>query len=252
MSGDPFGYRAKFGVVTPSVNTVVQPEYDAMRPYGVSNHLARIYIPEKPIDGDAGFQDLVRAIDSALDDAVERVLTCEPDCVLMGVSIEAVYQGGVAAARAIEKRLNDKFGAVRLIHAADALPAALQALGIGSGAVSLVTPYMQNADPHLRRFVEELGYDYQQAIHLQAPTPLQISHTPESAVRNALTELAAGKPKAIIQFGANLSAARLADEAERWLGLPVIAVNTATYWHALRSNDILDRREGFGSLLLEH
>ncbi|MCK9900886.1 IgiC [Parafrankia colletiae] len=252
MPGDPLGYRAKFGVVTPSVNTVVQPEYDAMRPYGVTNHVARIHIPEKPIDGDSGFQELVRAIDGALDDAVERVLSCAPDYVLMGVSIEAVYQGGVSAARAIEKRLAEKFGPLTLIHAADALPAALAALGVDGGEVSLVTPYMPDADGHLRGFVEELGYDYRRAIHLRAPTPLQISHIPEADVRTALTDLARDRPRAIIQFGANLSMARLADEAERWLGLPVIAVNTATYWHALRRAGLPDRREGFGSLLLHH
>ncbi|EFC84129.1 hypothetical protein [Parafrankia sp. EUN1f] len=252
MSGDPLGYRARFGVVTPSVNTVVQPEYDAMRPYGVTNHIARIHIPEKPIDGDVGFQELVDAIDRGLDDAVQRVLCVEPTCVVMGVSIEAVYRGGVGAARAIERRLNTRFGELTLIHAADALPAALHALGVDDGPISLVTPYMPDADAHLKAFVEEIGYGYQQAIHLRAPTPLQISRTPEADVRAALTELAAGRPRAIIQFGANLSMARLADEAERWLGLPVIAVNTATYWHALRRHGIPDRREGFGSLLLRH
>lgn len=253
MTGnDPLGYRAKFGVVTPSVNTVVQPEYDAMRPIGVTNHISRIHIPEKPIDGDAGFQELVAAIDGALDDAVASVLTCEPTCVVMGVSIEAVYQGGIGAARAIEARLNERFGRITLIHAADALPSALRALGVDDGAVSLVTPYMPDADPHLKRFVQELGYDYQEAIHLRAPSPVQISHVTEDELRRSLTELAAKKPRAIVQFGANLSMARLAGEAERWLGLPVIAVNTATYWHALRRNGIVDRREGFGSLLLNH
>jgi maleate isomerase len=36
-----------------------------------------------------------------------------------------------------------------------------------------------------------------------------------------------------------------------WLGKPVIAINTATYWHALRANGIQDRMRGFGALL-EH
>lgn len=249
---DPMGYRAKFGVVTPSVNTVVQPEYDAMRPIGVTNHVSRIHIPEKPIDGDAGFQELVDAIDGALDDAVGSVLTCEPTCVVMGVSIEAVYRGGIGAARAIEARLSEKFGALTLIHAADALPAALAALGVDEGPVSLVTPYMPDADPHLKAFVEELGYTYQQAIHLRAPSPVKISHITERELRHSLQELASSRPRAIIQFGANMSMARLAGEAERWLELPVIAVNTATYWHALRRHQILDHCEGFGTLLLEH
>ena len=44
---------------------------------------------------------------------------------------------------------------------------------------------------------------------------------------------------------------RLADEAERWLDKPVISVNVATYWHALRMNGITDRIRGFTRLLSE-
>ena len=40
--------------------------------------------------------------------------------------------------------------------------------------------------------------------------------------------------------------------AEFWLGKPVVAINTATYWHALRQNGIDDKMDSFGSLLLRH
>jgi maleate isomerase len=56
---------------------------------------------------------------------------------------------------------------------------------------------------------------------------------------------------AIIQVGTNLSMVRLAATAEMWLGKPVIAINTATYWHALRANGIMDKISGFGRLLEE-
>jgi maleate isomerase len=56
---------------------------------------------------------------------------------------------------------------------------------------------------------------------------------------------------AIVQIGTNLSMVRLAAAAEMWLGKPVIAINTATYWHALRANGIADRMDGFGRLLAE-
>ena len=39
---DYLAWRLAFGVTTPSTNTVVQPEYDDMRPPGVTNHLARM------------------------------------------------------------------------------------------------------------------------------------------------------------------------------------------------------------------
>ena len=49
---------------------------------------------------------------------------------------------------------------------------------------------------------------------------------------------------AIVQVGTNLSMVRLAAAAELWLGKPVIAINTATYWHALRQNKIMDKIAG--------
>ena len=46
--------------------------------------------------------------------------------------------------------------------------------------------------------------------------------------------------------------ARLAATAERWLKKPVIAINTATYWHALRTCGFDDKVQGFGTLLTDH
>ena len=57
---------------------------------------------------------------------------------------------------------------------------------------------------------------------------------------------------AVVQCGTNLSMVSLADEAERWLHKPVIAINAATWWMALRDNGIDDKVHGAGSLLREH
>jgi maleate isomerase len=32
----------------------------------------------------------------------------------------------------------------------------------------------------------------------------------------------------------------------------VVAINTATYWHALRTMGVQDKRDGFGALMREH
>ena len=55
-----------------------------------------------------------------------------------------------------------------------------------------------------------------------------------------------------MQVGTNLAFAEVAPMAEFWLGKPVIAINTATYWHALRRNGIMDWFEGFGALMEEY
>jgi hypothetical protein len=59
---DALGWRMKFGVIAPSTNTIVQPEFDAMRPDGVTNHFGRIHIPNDPLRND---DDFTRLIDRA-------------------------------------------------------------------------------------------------------------------------------------------------------------------------------------------
>ncbi|MCK9931012.1 IgiC [Frankia sp. Mgl5] len=249
---DALGWRLKLGVVTPSVNTVVQPEYDDMRPRGVTNHIARIHIPDWVVNNDEDFDGLVRDIDRNVDDAVGSVLTCDPACVVLGVSIEAVY-GDPKAGEAIRDRLRAKFGEdLQLIHAGDAIPSALRAVGVEDGPISLITPYQPSSEPHLRSFVESRGYELHTAVHLRSPTAVQIAHTSGETLRRELKRLAADRPRAIVQFGANMSMGRIAAEAEQWLELPVISVNTATYWYALRSNGVDDQAEGFGQLLAHH
>ncbi|WP_026343293.1 IgiC [Nocardia sp. BMG111209] len=249
---DALGWRLKLGVVTPSVNTVVQPEYDDMRPRGVTNHIARIHIANWVTDDDNDFAGLVGDIDRGVDDAVARVLTCEPDCVVLGVSIEAVW-GDPEAGNGIQDRLRARFGdGLRLVHAGDAIPAALRAVGVDDGPIGVLTPYQPGSEPHLRAFVESCGYDLQTAVHLRCPTAVQIAHTTGETIRRELSVIAEKRPRAIVQFGANMAVGRIAAEAEQWLGLPVLAVNTATYWYALRSNGIDDQAEGFGRLMAHH
>jgi maleate isomerase len=46
---DALGWRLTLGVLAPSTNTSVQPEYDTMRPPGVTNHARGFRIPnERP------------------------------------------------------------------------------------------------------------------------------------------------------------------------------------------------------------
>ena len=87
---------------------------------------------------------------------------------------------------------------------------------------------------------------------MRCPGPVAIAHVSEKELRDAIREVDGPDVDAILQVGTNLAMARLAGLAEFWLDKPVLAINTATYWWALRQNGIQDKIEGFGSLLLEH
>src|SRR6188508_2436035 len=103
--GDTLAWRRKYGVVTPSTNTVVQPEYDNLRLPGVTNHIARMHIPDEPVRSDEDFNELIRRIDVALEEAIDRVVTCRPDHIVLGISAESIWGGGLEPSRKIAKRI---------------------------------------------------------------------------------------------------------------------------------------------------
>src|SRR5260370_31432871 len=100
---DRLGYRLKLGIVIPSTNTIVQPETDAMRPAGVTNHIGRIHIPDLPLTNDAEFEQIITAIGPDLFGAVDRVMSCTPAPLIMAVAIPPFW-GGTARAPQLPSR----------------------------------------------------------------------------------------------------------------------------------------------------
>ena len=80
---DSLGQRGKFGVLAPSTNTSVQPEFDAMRPWGITHHHSRLVIPDSKVTDDESFMAMMDNIRGALFPALESVLTCDPDYVIL-------------------------------------------------------------------------------------------------------------------------------------------------------------------------
>jgi maleate isomerase len=246
---DALGWRMKFGVIAPSTNTVVQPEFDAMRPRGITNHFGRIHIPNDPLRGDEDFTRLIETVRSELMAAIDRVMTCEPDHLIMGMSSETFWDGLEGSER-LRERVEARAG-VKVTMGSDASRQALRRCG-DIRRIGVVTPYMSVADAQVHRFFADCGFDVVRLKGLKCVSPVLIAHVTERELRDAIREVDGPEVEAIIQVGTNLAMARLAATAEFWLDKPVLAINTATYWWALRSSGIADRIDGFGSLLLDH
>jgi maleate isomerase len=247
---DSLGWRRKFGVIAPSTNTSVQPEFDAMRPPGVTNHFARIAIPNMKLANDEDFNALMEAIRGTIMEAVDRVASCEPDYLVMGMSAETFWDG-LEGSLELERRIEARAG-VKVAMGSDACRAALRVLAPEARRIAVITPYMPVGDRQVIRFFNDCGYEVAGLIGLRCPSPVAIAHVPETRLRDAIIELNRPEVDAIVQVGTNLAMARVAAIAEFWLGKPVIAINTATYWWALRQNGITDKVQGFGSLLERH
>ncbi|MDF1776238.1 MAG: Asp/Glu racemase [Rhizobiaceae bacterium] len=243
---DSLGYRMKFGVIAPSTNTSVQPEFDSMRPVGITNHFSRIVIPDNPVGSDDDFNALIADIRKTMMDAVDSVMSASVDYLVMGMSAETFWDG-MQGSIELQKRVEERAG-VKVAMGSDACQAALKNYG-DIKRIAVVTPYMPVGDDQVKRFFADCGYEVVHLIGLKCPSPMQIAHVSERELRDTLIELNDPSVEAIVQVGTNLAMARLAGIAEFWFDKPVIAINTATYWWALRQNGINDKIQGFGSLL---
>ncbi|MBM4224162.1 MAG: arylmalonate decarboxylase [Gammaproteobacteria bacterium] len=246
MGKDVQGYRRLFGVLGPSTNTIVQPDFDDMRPAGVTNHYSRIYTPNSKAISDETFMAATHKISQGVVDAVRSVMTCEPDYLVMGMSAITFY-GGAKGADEFQRMIERESG-VSISIGAHSCAAALKAYG-GIRRIAVLSPYYPVANAEVRRYFADMGYETVRDVPMRAPSWTAIAQITEARCREVLRELDGPEVDAIIQVGTNLSMVRLAAEAEDWLGKPVIAINTATYWHALRANGIVDRMNGFGRLL---
>ena len=246
---DSLGWRKKFGVLAPSTNTSVQPEFEAMRPRGVTNHFSRIAIPNMVINDSADFLRLMDSIRATMMDAVDSIMSCEPDYIVMGMSAETFWDG-LEGSRELQEKL-EKHSGKGVAMGSDACQAALKCYG-DIRRIAVITPYMPVGDDNVRRFFTDCGFEVVGLKGLKCSSPVNIAHVSEKTLKDVVNELNTPDVQAIVQVGTNLAMARVAGIAEFWIEKPVIAINTATYWWALRQNGMMDKVEGFGSLLLDH
>ena len=245
---DVLGHRARLAVLIPSTNTVVEAEYNRMAPPGVTVHSGRIRVPRPRLDSDAATRQLLNDVRDGVPDAVDSVMTCHPDRLLMGMSAPTFY-GGLEGCRGWEHDLSQRSG----VAVTSGPMALLDALGaLGCGRIAVLSPYQPVNDEQVVAFFEEAGHTIAAYHSIRAGSATGIAEIDEGEVRSALSDLADSSPEAIVQVGTNLAMARLADEAERWLGVHVLAINAATWWAALRAEGVDDRVYGFGRLLHEH
>ncbi len=245
---DFLGWRKIYGVATPAVNTCVQPEYDAMRPRGVTNQVSRMRGSDIPLRTDADFVQVIDELFVGLDDAIGQAAMCRPDHMILGISALAVWGASRASSEALKARLSRAAGDRPVTLATDALIAALKAHGV-KRRIGVVEPYFPVIQPRIEAFFADCGYEVVRFNHMQGPQLTEYTRTDARSLIDALCKADGPDVEALVQFGANLPMAAIADEAERWLGKPVIPVNTATYWHALRSEGILDQMSGQTALL---
>src|SRR5262245_18076882 len=139
---DTLGYRKRIGIVVPSTNTTVQPECEPMRPRGVTNHVGRSTIKERPLNTEQAFFEHMQAMREGTGTAIDQIVTTGVDILIMGVALETFW-GGVVAADKLQQELAEHSG-VEVAMGSTAAVAALRKFG--AKTIAVVTPHQPRGD----------------------------------------------------------------------------------------------------------
>ena len=167
----------------------------------------------------------------------------------MGMSAITFY-GGINGAEKFKKDVKERSG-LSVSIGSDSTKNALNTFG-GIKNVAFFSPYFPAANEQVSLYLEESGFNVKKDLCLQCNTWTDIAKVNKDTMFSSLKEIDSDNIDALIQVGTNLPMATFTEDFESTFEKPIIAINTATYWDALRRNDITDKISGFGKLLSEY
>ena len=231
---DTLAPRALIGVMTPAMNTVVQPELELLRPAGVTNQMQRFRLGGDKLSDD-WFAEAGKLMD------------CNPLALAIGLTTDA-GPGGVAKLQARCVELAAQVG-IPVCNASIATQQALRTLG--AKRVAVLTPFNAEIDLVVKGNLEAGGFEVVDIRGTAAASLPEICETPLQQIREQLQQLAQSDCDAIAQIGTALPVVGLIEEMEQETGRKIVACNAALYWQTLRAIGIDDSLPGFGYLLRE-
>jgi maleate isomerase len=214
----------------------MQPEYEAMRPDGVSNQIYRFFLEG---EGDTPRAAAIRVIPDTL--------KCWPDMIIVGNSVE-MRRVSVADHLDYRARLQSAAGDVPVITAAEACEAALRTLG--AKQLGLFNPMFQENSESAAGYYRERGFEVERLGWLDVEKPEKIIKVTPGEIERVFARIAGDNVDTLLHVGGALGVVDMLEDLETKLGKPIVSVNAATYWYALRRLGVSDPMPGFGRLLM--
>ena len=146
---DRLGYRQKFGVIAPSTNTIVEPEFHQMRVPGVTPHFGRIHIRCGSIGSDEEMLALLAQIREEMGHCIDRLLTSEPDSLVMGMSAETFWDG-LEGNRRFTAEVSERSGGLSVATGAEAACVNMAAILVVENAKTLSDKPVAKRSPRSR------------------------------------------------------------------------------------------------------
>jgi maleate cis-trans isomerase len=240
-----YGWRARLGILVPSGNVAIEPEFRLMTPEGVACHFHRFTFV-----GGKSNEEIVRNLRKAeeqIADASEVISHVHPAVVVMagtGVS----FIDGYGYDQMLIKKMKGRNGNVPTTTTSTSVIDAFRKLGITK--VSMGMAYVEQVSRTAMKFVEDSGVKVIKAKWLNKGG-MDIAEVSKETIYHLAKEVDDPESEAIFISCVNLHTVEIIEKLENDLQKPVITSNQATMWNILRLANINDKIQGLGRLLYD-
>lgn len=223
------GWRLRIGLIVPSSNTTMEPEFYQHLPRGVSLHTARITIIN------AVPEELAK-MPEELDGCVKLLKTANVDVVVFGCT-SGSFLMGKGYDRELEARI-EKVGGVPAVTTSHAVLEALKAKGVQKLAIA--TPYIEEINEREVKFFSDYGFTVEIIRGLNLADNLQIGNCEPSKAYQLGLEVVKEKPDVDGLFISctNFRTFEIIEPLSRDIEKPVITSNQASLWMGLKTGGI--------------
>jgi len=230
---DRFGPNGVMAIMIPQQNSNMQPEYERLRPDGISNQIYRF---------DISGQDRVA---EAMVEAIPQACGCWPDMVLCSNSVE-MRLWSVDKQIAYRQALHEALPDTPIVTAGDACVAALNT--VGAKRLGLISPMSEEYSESARNFYRAHGFEVPETTWLQVKTSAKIIDVPLDDIHAAFEKVNTAEVDTILHVGGALGVADMIDGLEERIGKPVVSSTATGYWYALRMMGLDDPLSHGGQL----
>jgi arylmalonate decarboxylase len=235
-----YGWRGRIGLVSPSTNTTLEPEFWRLAPEGVSVHVARVYQagPQEP--------STYRRMADDIATAATLLATAEVDVIAFGCTSCTYF----VPPEEIRATMAEKARCPTVLTA-DAVVDALRALKVRK--LALASPRTEFVTQRELKFLADSGFEVVAARSLGLGATEEerryIGRVPTETLYRLALSVNRPEAQAVFVTCTQLPTLPMIERLEAELGKPVITSNQATFWRCLQHIGMTAPIKGFGRLL---
>jgi maleate isomerase len=252
---DVRSHQRKFGLIIPATNTSMEHELWSIIGAnsaldGIGLHTVNVMTPKPQLQTEADLLEYKRQFLGGLKAAVDQALMAKPHHMIMGMSLEHIISGLDGVRAPVDEMETHAGVAIFAWH--DAVAHALKKFG--AKRIGILSAFDKLGNENAARMFTDLGFEVVSSVGFACANALHIAHVPDWAKEKAIIEYLAtpeNRLDAIVQCGTNMSLMQVSERIEPIVGIPIIGINAATFWFALREVGFSASLKGAGRLLRE-